>query len=103
MKHLSMRDRLTGGSRRQSGFALMVMLVLLALYGLYLFVGQITTSSYPSDRAQNAAEALAEAKQALIGDAISTPLVKDAGYLRLPDIGVNTSGCPRKVWRPQIS
>jgi hypothetical protein len=87
MKPLPMRDRLTGRSRRQSGLALMVMLVLMAIYGLYLFVGQISTSSYPSDRAQNAADALAEAKQALIGDAISRPLVSDAGYLRLPDLG----------------
>ncbi len=67
----------------------MVMLILIAIFALYLFVGQITTGLYQSDRAQNAAEALAEAKQALIGDAISTQQVKDAGYLRLPDLGTS--------------
>ncbi len=65
----------------------MVMLTLIALYGLYLFVGQLSTTLYQSVRSQNSADALAEAKQALIGDAISTPLVRDAGYLRLPDLG----------------
>lgn len=38
--------------------------------------------------AQNTAAAIAEAKQALIGDAIARSSIGGAGYLRMPDLGV---------------
>lgn len=71
----------------QRGIALMAMLTLLAIWGLYLFVGQLSTTQYQAARTQNAAFALAEAKQAVIGEAISTTPISKAGYLHLPDLG----------------
>ncbi|MBK7565621.1 MAG: hypothetical protein IPI21_15855 [Propionivibrio sp.] len=66
------------------------MLTLLTLWGLYLFIGQLSAAQLQTTRAQNAAVAMAEAKQALLGDAIAqiTP------YLRLPDIGMDGFGVP---------
>lgn len=76
----------------QRGVALLVMLTLLTLWGLYLFIGQLSAAQLQTTRAQNAAVAMAEAKQALLGDAIAqiTP------YLRLPDIGMDGFGVPKE-------
>lgn len=80
-------NALSGGRRRQSGVALLAMLTLLTLFGLYLFVGQLSAMQPRLAREQEAATALAEARAALIGDAISWPSIYDAGYLRMPDLG----------------
>ncbi len=87
--------------QHQSGVALLAMLTLLTLWGLYLFVGQLSARQFQMERAQNAAAAMAEARDALIGDAISArsgdtprPSVNDAGYLRLPDLGSGIGGEP---------
>lgn len=80
-------NALSGGRRRQGGVALLAMLTLLTLFGLYLFVGQLSAMQPRLAREQEAATALAEAKTALIGDAISRLLLNDAGRLRLPDRG----------------
>lgn len=82
--------------QRQSGAALLVLLTLLALWGLYLFVGQLSAGQLVVARAQEAAVALAEARQALIGDAISQTAVGDAGSLRLPDIGEKPGPVPNE-------
>jgi hypothetical protein len=78
----------------QTGIALLAMLTLLALWGMYLFVGQLNATQYLATKAHGGASALAEAKQALIGDAISTSSVSAAGYLHLPDLGQNPTGIP---------
>ena len=71
----------------QDGIALIAVLTLLTLVGLSLFLGQFSVAQYQARRIQATSRALAEAKDALIGDAISTTSVSDAAYLRLPDVG----------------
>ena len=79
---------------QQHGVALMVMLTVLTLWGLSLFIGQFSAAQYRTHVAQDTAQALAEAKVALIGDAISRINVTDAGYLRLPDLGYTSPSGP---------
>jgi hypothetical protein len=55
--------------RQQAGVALLALLTLLTLWGLYLFVGQLNTTHFEMARKQATAAALAEARQALIGRA----------------------------------
>ena len=86
------RNDLFGSRRRQTGVALMAMLLLVGLWGLYLFVGQLNaTQSVVTARQQRAATALAQAREALVGDAVSRLPVGGAGYLRLPDLGSNAA------------
>jgi len=72
----------------------MVMLTLLALLGLHLFITQLNGSQNQVERVQRTTSALAEAKQALIGDALAQTLLKDTVYLRLPDLGTDGFGVP---------
>lgn len=72
---------------RQRGAVLIAILALLGVGALYLFVKQLNSSQLRTARVQNTADALAQAKEALVGDAISQPTVASAGYLRLPDLG----------------
>ncbi len=74
--------------RRQSGVALLALLTLIALTGLYQLLRQLNSVSYSVAREERAARALVEARDALLGEAISAPKVVDAGYLLLPDAGV---------------
>ena len=77
---------------QQSGIALMAMLTLLTLLGLYVFVGQLSTTQFLTARALETTDALAQGRDALIADAIAQPSISDAGYLRLPDLGVDGFG-----------
>ena len=70
----------------------MVMLTVLTLWGLSLFIGQFSAAQHRIRSAQNTAQALAEAKEALIGDAISRSVISKAAYLRLPDLGQDFIG-----------
>lgn len=70
----------------------MVMLTVLTLWGLSLFIGQFSAAQYRIRGAQNTAQALAEAKEALIGDAISRNSISNSAYLRLPDLGQDLAG-----------
>jgi hypothetical protein len=94
---------------RQSGIALMAMLTLLTLYGLYVFVGQLSATRFLAANAQSAAVALAEARDALIADAVSrvsiSPSVYDAaGYLPLPDLGSPfEGGTPAEGFVPNLN
>ena len=63
------------------------MVALLSLWGLYLMFGQLNARQLQMARQQDASLALAEARDALIGDATGQPLFAEAGYLRLPDLG----------------
>lgn len=76
-------------SNGQHGLALLTTLTLLTLWGLYLFVGQLSAVQFQLARERAAAAAMAEARDALIGNAISRLPLGDAGYLRLPDLGSN--------------
>jgi hypothetical protein len=77
---------------RQSGIALMAMLTLLTLFGLYVFVGQLSATRFLAANTESAAAALAEARDALIADAVSRTSISPgayyaAGYMPLPDLG----------------
>ncbi|MFT3847553.1 MAG: hypothetical protein QM739_02430 [Propionivibrio sp.] len=74
----------------------MVVLTVLTLLGLSLFIGQFSVAQHRIRGAQNTAQALAEAKEALIGDAISKSAISDAAYLRLPDLGQFPAGTPNE-------
>lgn len=76
-----------GGRSRQSGVALLALVALLSLWGMYLLLGQLNVGQLRMVHQREASLALAEARDALIGDAIGQPLLADAGYLRLPDLG----------------
>ncbi|MCM8613355.1 hypothetical protein [Accumulibacter sp.] len=72
-----MRSRPEGGvrrlpaaaPRRQSGVALLALLTLLTLWGLYLLVGELNVTQFQVARKEAAGAALAQAKLALIGRA----------------------------------
>jgi hypothetical protein len=58
-----------GPPRRQTGVALLALLTLLALWGLYLFVGELNTTQFQMARKEATAATLAQARQALVGRA----------------------------------
>lgn len=65
----------------------MLMLTILVIGAATLFVSSLSRSSTQLERDRKSAGALAQAKEALIGDAISQSPLTSAGYLRLPDLG----------------
>lgn len=67
---------------RERGLALLAMVALLALVGLDLFVGQVSAHRMNAMREKTTFLALAEAKEALIGEAA---LEDGPGYGRLPN------------------
>jgi hypothetical protein len=94
MEHPHMSNGSVHGMRHQGGFALIAILALLAVWGLSVFVGQLSATQFQTARAQNAAAALVEAREALLGDAIARSPVSDAGYFSLPDLGAGIGGVP---------
>lgn len=84
---------------RQRGAALIVMLVIMILGAITIFVSSLNSSSLNIERDKVTADALAKAKDALIGYAITysdSHPGQPAGYLPCPDpngtIGVNGEG-----------
>jgi hypothetical protein len=76
-----------GSPYQQRGVALLALLTLLSLFGLYFFVGQLSATQFQMAREEKSAAALAEARQALIDEAVTRVSINDAGYLSLPDLG----------------
>jgi hypothetical protein len=76
-----------GSPYQQRGVALLALLTLLSLFGLYFFVGQLSATQFQMAREEKSAAALAEARQALIDEAVTRVSINDAGYLPLPDLG----------------
>lgn len=76
-----------GSPYQQHGVALLALLTLLSLFGLYFFVGQLSATQFQMAREEKSAAALAEARQALIDEAVTRVSINDAGYLPLPDLG----------------
>lgn len=72
---------------KQRGAALMLMLVIVVMGALTFLVSSLSTSALKSARQEITAQALAQAKEALIGYSVSQALITDTGYLPLPDIG----------------
>ncbi len=65
----------------------MLMLTILVIGATALLVSSLSRSAAQIERDQKTADALAQAKEALIDDAVSQTPVASAGYLRLPDLG----------------
>jgi hypothetical protein len=73
--------------QKQRGAALMVMLIILVMGAATMFVVSLNSSALQIARDKTTAAALAQAKDALIGYAVSQTPVTSAGYLKLPDLG----------------
>lgn len=80
------------GKRRQSGIALLAIMALLILVGLYLFIKGLNASQLNRLRLENGAASMEEGRQALIAEALSPTSIGDAGFLPLPDRGVTLVG-----------
>jgi hypothetical protein len=63
------------------------MLLALILGAASYFAASLNSSAVQTARDTKTTLALAQAKDALIGDSVSTPSLASAGYLRLPDLG----------------
>jgi hypothetical protein len=77
--------------RKQRGAALMVMLVILVVGVAAMLVTSLNSATLLSTRNNNTSGALAQAKEALIGDSAAQSTVSSAGYLLLPDLGFSTN------------
>jgi type II secretory pathway pseudopilin PulG len=82
------------GHGKQHGAVLMIMLVIMIVGIAAILVNSLSSSTVKTARQENTAAALAQAKDALIGDTISLPSVTSAGYLRLPDLGFGIGNVP---------
>jgi type II secretory pathway pseudopilin PulG len=78
--------------RKLRGAALMLMLVILVVGITAILVGSQSAAALKNTRQEKTLVALAQAKDALLGDAVSQSPVTAAGYLRLPDIGFGPPG-----------
>ena len=75
---------------KQRGAVLMVMLVIMIIGAVTIFVISLNSSALQLERDKVTADALAKAKEALIGYAVSQSITS-AGDLRLPDLGFSDS------------
>ncbi|MDP2784356.1 MAG: hypothetical protein Q8O38_07170 [Sulfurimicrobium sp.] len=71
----------------QRGVVLMLLLLLVSMGALAVFVSGLNRAAVQLERDKVTAAALAQAKEALIGDAASQSTVNLSGLLRLPDLG----------------
>lgn len=79
---------------KQQGAALLIMLVLLVVGIAAVLINSLTTVGTNNARQEKTASALAQAKDALIGDTVSQPSVTSVGYMRLPDLGFGIGPVP---------
>jgi len=76
---------------KQRGAVLMLMLVILVVGATAMMVNSLNSAANLSGRSSATSSALAQAKEALIGDSASQSSISSAGYLSLPDLGFSTS------------
>ena len=95
---------LPGKVRRQlhlkQGAVLLLMLLIIILGAASFFVSSLNNSSVRTARDNKTTLSLAQAKDALIGDSVSTPSLGSAGYLRLPDLGFGMDNIPAEGSSP---
>ena len=72
---------------KQQGAALMLMLTILVIGTVTLLVNSLHHIGVQIKLDLKTTDAMAKAKEALIGDAVSQTPITSAGYLRLPDLG----------------
>ena len=79
---------------KQSGAALIIFFIVLILAGSAVLFSVLDSNSVKIERDKKTAEALAEAKVALVGYAVKNSAVVSSGYLPSPDLGpgINTEG-----------
>ncbi|MEQ1603150.1 MAG: hypothetical protein HOP04_11325 [Methylophilaceae bacterium] len=77
---------------KQHGAALLIFVLVMLLAGTSFLFSVLNSNSVKIERDKKTAAALAEAKAALIGVAISTSSVDSAGFLTNPDTGVLPEG-----------
>jgi hypothetical protein len=82
------------------GAALLLMLLVLILGAASFFVKSLSNPTVQTARNNKTTSALALAKEALVGDAVSTPSLAAAGYLRLPDLGFGMGNVPAEGSAP---
>jgi hypothetical protein len=80
------------GPGRQHGAALMIMLVILVVGAAAILVSSLTSSALKNARDNTTAEALAQAKDALVGYAVSVDLTSSARPGDLPCPDTNNDG-----------
>lgn len=96
-KHIAIFNQ---GHSKQRGAALLIMLVLLVVGIAAVLINSLTTVATNNARLEKTAAALAQAKEALIGDTVSQPSVTSAGYMRLPDLGFGIGNVPAEGSSP---
>ena len=83
-------------SRRasQTGAALLIFMLIFLLAASYMAFSKLTVSDIHSDRQNSAASSLAQAKEALIGKAVSEQKNGFFGFLPTPDLGSTRNSTP---------
>lgn len=76
---------------RQRGAALLILLVLVVMAGLSYLVAGISPEAANAGRERRTQEAMAQAREALIGYSVSEASILNAGYLPVPDAGWTTT------------
>ena len=84
----------------KTGAALMLMLLIVILGSLSFLVSSLNSSALQNARNNKTTLALAQAKEALVGDTASSPSILSAGYLRLPDLGFGIGNVPAEGSSP---
>jgi hypothetical protein len=84
----------------KQGAVLLLLLLILILGAASFLVSSLNSSSVQNERDNRTTLALAQAKDALIGDSVSTPSLESAGYLRLPDLGFGMGNEPAEGSSP---
>lgn len=77
--------------RKQQGAVLLIMMIILVMGATAMLLNSLNSTSPRMARDQVTAGALAQTKEALIGDSVGQPLISSAGFLRLPDLGYSTN------------
>jgi hypothetical protein len=90
-----MYPRRSAGSRSsQRGAALLVFALIFAVVLLSTFLNGLNSSSFKASREQTTSDALTQAKEALIGKAVSERKNDLFGFLQLPDLGTSRNLTP---------
>lgn len=82
------------GMEKQRGVALMLMMVIVVMGAATILVSSLASSTPRIKRNEISANALAQAKDALIGDTVTQSPIASAGDLRLPDLGFGIGYTP---------
>ncbi len=84
----------------QQAAALMVMLLIMMMGSIAFLLNALKGSAIQTRQDNTTTQALAQAKEALIGSAVSFLPVASAGYLHLPDLGFGFGNVPAEGSSP---